>query len=100
LFQLLDSTGKELLEQLGIDDDYDPFDPALNSYLGVGYLRRLHDTFSKETKLTNNLSTAPARTADDLEKLAIAAFNTGEGNVARAQEKAAQEGKIQECFQT
>lgn len=93
LFQLLDSTGRDMLSRFGVGEDYDPFNPSQNSFLGVGYLRRLHDIFSENSTLTRQLSTHPARSAADLEKLAVAAFNTGEGNVARAQARALAAGK-------
>ncbi|MFN8391925.1 MAG: lytic transglycosylase domain-containing protein [Bdellovibrionota bacterium] len=94
IFQLLDSTGKRMLGHAGMRAErYDPFDPAQNAYLGVGYLRKLHDIFSEETNLGSNMKTVPARSAEQLEKLAVAAFNAGEGNVARAQAKARALGK-------
>ena len=93
LFQLLDTTGREMMSRLGVvEDDYDPFDPALNAHLGVGYLRRLHDLFSEPRHLAKDLQTHPASSAADLEKLAVAAFNSGEGNVARAQARALSNG--------
>ena len=93
LFQLLDTTGKEMQTRMGVKDKYDPFDPALNAHLGVGYLRYLHDIFSAKTDLGSNLHTVPVRSAGQLEKLAVAAFNAGEGNVAQAQARARREGK-------
>ena len=93
LFQLLDTTGKEMQTRMGMKEKYDPFDPALNAHLGVGYLRYLHDIFSDETDLGSNLHTVPVRSAGQLEKLAVAAFNAGEGNVAQAQARAKREGK-------
>ncbi len=94
IFQLLDNTGHDMLSRNGIDKEhYDPFDPAQNAYLGVGYLRRLHDIFSEQTELGGNLKTFPVSSAEHLEKLAVAAFNTGEGNVARAQARAQSAGK-------
>lgn len=59
----------------------------------MGYLRRLHNLFSDEKILIGSLRTHPASSAADLEKLAVAAFNAGEGNVARAQAKAKSLGK-------
>jgi hypothetical protein len=93
IFQLLDSTGRTMLDHVGLEERYDPFDPAQNAYLGVGYLRKLHDIFSEETDLGANIRTEPARSAEQLEKLAVAAFNAGEGSVARAQAKAKALGK-------
>lgn len=92
LFQLLDSTGKGLLNRSGRMDDYDPFDPDLNVELGVGYLRYLHDIFSQQTVLPNNLRTVSAANSASLEKLAVAAFNAGEGRVAWAQGRAKRDG--------
>lgn len=93
LFQLLDTTGKEMHEKSQLDEKYDPFDPAQNTYLGMGYLRRLHDIFSEETRLSRRTKTIPASSAAELEKFAVAAFNAGEGSVARAQAKARDLGK-------
>jgi len=93
VFQLLDSTGKEVHANTGIDEPYRPFDPTMNSFLGLGHFRRLLDIFSKETNLTSSLKTHPVKSADELEKLAVAAYNAGEGSVARAQNRALQAGK-------
>ncbi len=100
LFQLLDSTGRDMLTRLNAGDDYNPFDPTQNSFLGVGYLRQLHDLFSQNSTLTGELSTYQAKSSADLEKLAVAAFNTGQGNVARAQARAAAEGKDPSLYES
>ncbi|MCB0345018.1 MAG: transglycosylase SLT domain-containing protein [Bdellovibrionales bacterium] len=100
LFQLLDSTGREMLTRLNVGDDYNPFDASQNSFLGVGYLRQLHDLFSENSTLVAGLSTHPAKSSADLEKLAVAAFNTGQGNVARAQAKAAAAGKDPSLYES
>ncbi|MCB0317527.1 MAG: transglycosylase SLT domain-containing protein [Bdellovibrionales bacterium] len=92
LFQLLDSTGNQLFTENNLEGEYDPFNPEQNVKLGVSYLRKLHDIFSSSTKLPNNLSTVAAANSSSLEKLAVAAFNAGEGRVASAQERALRAG--------
>ncbi|MFM1846734.1 MAG: hypothetical protein RL417_208 [Pseudomonadota bacterium] len=92
LMQLLDGTGKHLLKHAGLEAQYDPFNPSQNIDLGVGYLRKLHDTFSKSTELTPEVTTVAAANSSSLEKLAVAAFNAGEGRVAAAQERAKKAG--------
>jgi soluble lytic murein transglycosylase-like protein len=93
LMQLLDSTGKEELAQLSGAKEYEPYHPHLNVDLGVRYLRRLHDMFSAPTVITSTLTTAPAANSSSLEKLAVAAFNAGQGRVASAQQRAQRDGK-------
>ena len=88
LFQLLDSTGKDMANRLDVKAAYNPFNPSQNAELGVGYLRYLHDIFSEETELPNKMHTTPAANSSSLEKLAVAAFNAGEGRVASAQTRA------------
>lgn len=93
LMQLLDTTGKEMMSRLGMEDNYTPFDPEQNIDLGVGYLKRLHDLFSSSTELGGNLKTFAAANSSALEKLAVAAYNAGEGRVASAQLRASKAGK-------
>jgi soluble lytic murein transglycosylase-like protein len=93
LFQLLDTTGKEVLERSELSRSYDPYDPSLNVELGMRHLRRLIDIFASETKLTNKISTFRASDEHSREKLAIAAFNAGEGRVAWAQKQAHRQGE-------
>lgn len=92
LMQLLDGTGRQLLKHAGLEAQYDPFNPEQNIDLGVGYLRKLHETFSVATALAPNVKTVPAANSSSLEKLAVAAFNAGEGRVAAAQDRAQKEG--------
>jgi soluble lytic murein transglycosylase-like protein len=94
LFQLLDSTGKDLLSRGDqAQRAYDPFDPDLNIELGTSYLKYLHDIFQSSTSLPNDRRTKPAADETSLEKLAVAAFNAGEGRVASAQHRAERAGK-------
>lgn len=98
LFQLLDSTGKELMANFANYEKYTPYDAKQNTSLGVNYLRELHQTFSDTNKLGNNSMTSGAIDADSLEKFAVAAFNAGQGRVALAQEKAYKAGKDPRIF--
>jgi len=93
IFQLLDSTADDMRTLSGMNETYQPFDPGMNSFLGIGYLRRLLDIFSRDSQITNSTKTIGAKSAEDLEKIAIAAYNAGEGSVARAQEYAKSLGK-------
>ena len=101
LFQLLDTTGKQVLERRegGESSQYDPFNPEMNVDLGVSHLRYLHETFSEDHELGGNLKTRAAANSASLEKLAVAAFNAGEGRVASAQSRAAQQGKDPTVFE-
>lgn len=94
LFQLLDTTGKDLLSRADNGArEYDPFNPDLNMELGTSYLRYLHDIFRAPTQLPNARMTVSAADDTSLEKLAVAAFNAGEGRVASAQYRTEQAGK-------
>jgi len=100
LFQLLDKTGKDMMGRLSSDFEslasskkYDPFNPELNSELGISYLRYLHDLFNREAKLPNGNITVPAANSSSLEKLAVAAYNAGEGRVSGAQASAKKAGR-------
>ena len=92
LFQLLDSTGQGLHSESDHAAAYNPFNPSMNVDLGVSYLRKLHDIFSRGAQLPNNYKAIPAANSSSLEKLAVAAFNAGEGRVAWAQSRAAKAG--------
>ncbi|MCB0351939.1 MAG: transglycosylase SLT domain-containing protein [Bdellovibrionales bacterium] len=92
LFQLLDTTAQSVISRDKLDVDYSPFEPEQNVDLGMRYLRYLHDIFGKDSKLPNDLSTRGAANSASLEKLAVAAFNAGEGRVASAQARAEQRG--------
>ena len=92
LMQLLDATGTQYHQQNGVKEKYDPFNPEQNVKLGVSYLRYLHDIFSRQTNLPNEQVTYAAANSSSLEKLAVAAYNAGEGRVASAQYRAKQAG--------
>jgi soluble lytic murein transglycosylase-like protein len=94
IFQLLDSTAIDLLKRTNTSaESYRPFNPQMNADLGLRYLRYLHDIFSTNKSLPNKLSTVAAANSASLEKLAVAAYNAGEGRVASAQDRARRAGK-------
>lgn len=97
LMQLLDSTGRAQLrlseDGSGDTEKYDPFNPPLNIDLGVRYLRELHDMFAQPTKITRSIESVAAANSSALEKLAVAAYNAGQGRVASAQQRALAQGR-------
>lgn len=93
LFQLLDATGTRMRDRLGVNEKYDPYDPEQNIKLGIGYLRYLHEIFSSDTSISDRAGTSAAANSSSLEKLAVAAFNAGEGRVASAQRRAKSAGR-------
>jgi len=60
--------------------------------LGVGYLRYLHDLFGRKAVLARGLDTVAVTDPGERRLFAVAAFNAGEGRVARAQARAAANG--------
>lgn len=60
--------------------------------LGVGYLRYLQDLFARDARLGHGLETVAVADADERRRFAIAAYNAGEGRVARAQAQVAAAG--------
>jgi Transglycosylase SLT domain len=93
IFQLKDPTGKDLLTRAGLTEaEYNPFDPELNTDLGMGYLRYLHEIFSDPVTLVHNTRTHKAGDLQSLERFAVAAYNAGEGRVASAQARAERAG--------
>lgn len=69
LMQVLDSTGRQEFKELGLDGEYDPFNPAQNLMVGAHYLGKLEDRYNSRP-------------------LAAAAYNAGMGRVDTAISKA------------
>lgn len=69
LMQLLDSTGKEIHQKLGLKGKYDPFDAEQNRLIGTAYLDELVGRYD------NNVP------------LGLAAYNWGMGNLEKAFDK-------------
>jgi len=61
--------------------------------LGVGYLRYLHDLFSKSATLGRRVATIAIPDPHERKLFAVAAFNAGEGRVAQAQARARAAGQ-------
>lgn len=57
------------------------------------YLKSLDNAFSKETNLGSGIKIIPVRDANDRRDFSIAAYNAGEGRIARAQQEAERDGK-------
>ena len=57
--------------------------------LGVAHLSWLHDLFGRDATLGGKLRTVPVADTSERTRFAVAAYNAGEGRVARAQERAA-----------
>ncbi|MBI3303391.1 MAG: transglycosylase SLT domain-containing protein [Deltaproteobacteria bacterium] len=92
LFQLTSETGKAQLQQLALREAYNPLNPYQNIRLGVGHLKQLSAAFSTETPLQQHLRTTAGADAQEVRRLAVAAYNAGVGRVARAQAQALDRG--------
>jgi len=57
--------------------------------LGIAHLGWLHDLFGRDATLGGSLRTVPVANSGERTRFAVAAYNAGEGRVARAQERAA-----------
>ena len=69
LMQLIDSTGKEMHQKLGLKGKYDPFDAEQNRLIGTAYLDELVGRY------------------DNSVPLGLAAYNWGMGNLEKAFDK-------------
>jgi len=58
--------------------------------LGVAHLRWLDDLFARDARLGGDLETTGVADGDERRRFAVAAYNAGEGRVARAQQRAAE----------
>ncbi len=69
------------------------FDIDDASYAAANYLKDLDKMFSKRTILTANLKTRAVRNKKERKIFVFAAYNAGEGNIAKAQNAAHEESK-------
>jgi soluble lytic murein transglycosylase-like protein len=90
-FQVLPTTAAEMRRKIAAGTVARP--PGTDDVaLGVGYLRYLHDLFGRDARLGRGLTTVAVEDAGERRRFAVAAFNAGEGNVAKAQARAAAAG--------
>ena len=61
--------------------------------MGVGYLRYLHDLFGRSTELGRGRTIVPVADQRERQRFVAAAYNAGEGAVARAQRRVAASGR-------
>ena len=90
-FQMTAATATEMRRRIAAHAVARPAGPD-DVALGVGYLRYLHDVFGRSARLAPGVRTVPVADADERRRFAVAAFNAGEGRVARAQARAAAAG--------
>jgi soluble lytic murein transglycosylase-like protein len=93
LFQLTAATGKEQLRAVAPHQTYNPFNATQNIRLGVNYLKEMTETFTEATALRNGLATTAGANPQEVQRLAVAAYNAGPGRVAKAQALATAHGR-------
>lgn len=91
-FQLERKTAKKM--GLAISEENDErFDLDNASAAAAKYLKMQDGAFSKKTVLSTRLSTSPIADTAERKKFAVAAFNAGEGRIAKAQKLTKDDGK-------
>ncbi len=83
-FQLERVTAKRMGLKVGYKND-ERFDVDNASAASAKYLKIQDCAFSKKTILSGKISTSPVKDPVERKKFAIAAFNAGEGRIAKAQ---------------
>lgn len=91
-FQLERQTARRMGLTVGEKND-ERFDADNASAASAKYLKMHDRAFTKKTTLAGNLSTTPVEDSSERKKFAIAAFNAGEGRIAKAQKLAKESGK-------
>ncbi len=91
-FQLERKTAKRMGLTVSEKND-ERFDVDNASAASAKYLKMQDKAFSKKTTLSETLSTSPIEAPVERKKFAIAAFNAGEGRIAKAQKLAKEDGK-------
>ncbi len=91
-FQLERATAKRMGLVVGNKND-ERFDVDNASAAAAKYLKTQDKIFGKKTPLSGNLSTSPVKDSEERRKFVIAAFNAGEGRIAKAQSLAEADGR-------
>jgi membrane-bound lytic murein transglycosylase MltF len=91
-FQLERKTAKKMGLATGGKND-ERFDVDNASAAAAKYLKMQDNAFSKKTILSKNLSTSSIEDSAERKKFAVAAYNAGEGRIAKAQQLAKEDGK-------
>jgi len=87
---------RKTAERMGLtvsEKNDERFDIDKASAASAKYLKIHDDKFSKKTALYGKLSTRPVRDSAERKKFVVAAFNAGEGRIAKAQQLAQEDGK-------
>jgi membrane-bound lytic murein transglycosylase MltF len=91
-FQLERQTARRMGLTVGEKND-GRFEISNASAAAAKYLKLQDRIFEEETNITKGLSTVPIKDASERKKFSIAAYNAGEGRIAKAQALAKGEGK-------
>ncbi len=87
---------RKTAERMGLtvsEKNDERFDVDKASAASAKYLKIQDRIFSKKTNLSKKLSSSPVKDSTERKKFAVAAFNAGEGRVAKAQQLAKKGGK-------
>ncbi len=88
IYQLKDGTAYQILKRNNCNLQYNPFNWQHSTIAALLYLKYLDRIFRKDTVLASNLHTFGVRDPSMRRYFMVAAFNAGEGVVAKAQKQA------------